>query len=164
MSLKWIHYLVGVVTVPKLSETTAEKKQLFPAAEYQYENSIEIVKIKKILEDKASTSSSIIRENLSKVVSESEKIQVCDNQDVCNLTEKFNLALPATASMAVYEMYTNYEEVKHTTVNPTTIDYTTVNNAEDKEASIVSALENLNGGEDQTLIENFAFISANDLE
>ena len=68
--------------------------------------------------------------------------------------------------MAVYEMYTNYEEVERTTVDPTTVHYTTfpVQNAEEKEASIVSALENLNVGEDQTLIENFASISANELE
>ena len=68
--------------------------------------------------------------------------------------------------MAVYEMYTKYEEVEHTTVYSTTVDFTTyhVENAEEKEASIVSALENLNVGEDQTLIENFASISANELE
>ena len=77
---------------------------------------------------------------------------------------KFNLALPASAPMAVYEMYTNYEEVDHTTVDPTTVDYTTypVENAVEKEA-IVSALENLNVGEDQTLIENFASISLDEL-
>ena len=66
---------------------------------------------------------------------------------------KFNLVLPASAPMAVYD-----------------VDYTTypVENAVEKEASnlkkvIVSALENLNVGEDQTLIENFASISSDEL-
>ena len=78
---------------------------------------------------------------------------------------KFNLVLPASAPMAVYDMNTNYEEVDFTTVDPTTVDYTTypVENAVEKEASIVSALENLNVGEDQTLIENFASISLDEL-
>ena len=77
---------------------------------------------------------------------------------------KFNLVLPATAPMAVYEMYTNYEEVEHFTVDPTTVDYTTYPIEKTEEASIVSALDNLNVGEDQTLIENFASISVNELE
>ena len=162
--LKWIPHPVGVVTVPKLSQITAEKKLLFLAAEYRNENSTEIVRIKKILDAEASTSSSIIRENLSKAVNETDIIRNCKSPDECSMPVKFNLVLPASAPMAVYDMNTNYEEVDFTTVDPTTVDYTTypVENAVEKEA-IVSALENLNVGEDQTLIENFASISLDEL-
>ena len=163
--IHWIPHQVGVVTVPKLTQNIAEKKRLYLAAEYRNENSTEIVRIKKILDAEASTSSSIIRENLSKAVNETDIIRTCKSPDECSMPVKFNLALPASAPMAVYEMYTNYEEVDFTTVDPTTVDYTTypVENAVDKEASIVSALENLNVGEDQTLIENFASISLDEL-
>ena len=164
--LKWIPYSVGVVTVRKLSETTAKKKQLYLATEYRSEGSPEIKKIKKILDAQASTSSSIIKENLSKTINQAVIKRACKSPDACSMPVKFNLALPATAPMAVYEMYTKYEEVEHTTVDPTTVDYTTypIEKAEEKRASIVSALENLNAGEGPTLIENFASISANELE
>lgn len=39
-----------------------------------------------------------------------------------------------------------------------------VENATEKEASILQLLENLNVGKDQTLIENFASISVEELE
>ena len=151
--LKWIPHPVGVVTVAKLSQNTAEKKRLFLAAEYRNENSTEIVRIKKILDAEASTSSSIIRKNLSKAVNETDIIRNCKSPDECSMPVKFNLVLPASAPMAVYD-----------------VDYTTypVENAVEKEANnlkkvIVSALENLNVGEDQTLIENFASISLDEL-
>ena len=164
------------MTIPKLCKTSAKRKPLFLAAEYWYETSPVIENIKKILDTEGSTSSSIIRESLRKTVNESD---TCNSQNFCSYAEKYNLILPANAPMAVFEMYKNHEKVEYTTVDYTTVDIfennalscgnnceyaNPVENAEEKEAIFSQSLDNLNVGEDQTLIENFASISVDELE
>ena len=167
--LKWILYSVGVVTVPKLCDATVKGKRLFLAAEYRYEDTPEIEKITKILDADVSTSSTNIRENLNQVLNESDIIHACKSQDECNLSEKINLALSEDASMAIFEINKSNTEVDILENNNFScgqnFEYADpVENATEKEASILQSLENLNVGKDQTLIENFASISVEELE
>jgi len=167
--LKWILYSVGVVTVPKSCDPTAKGKPLFLAAEYRYEGTPEIEKITKILDADVSTSSSIIKENLNQVLNESDIIHACKSQDECNLSEKINLALSEDVSMAIFEINKSNTEVDILEDNNFScgenFEYADpVENALEKEASILQSLENLNVGKDKTLIENFASITVEELE
>ena len=159
--LKCILYSVGVVTVPKLCDATAKGKQLFLASEYRYEDTPEIEKITKILDADVSKSSTIIRENLN---------QVLDKADInFGLPENINLALSEDASMAIYEINKSNTEVDILEDSNFScgqnLEYADpVENATEKEASILQSLENLNVGKDKTLVENFASISVEELE
>ena len=68
--------------------------------------------------------------------------------------------------MAIFEMYTNYDGIDFFENHDLSCEEYAepVENAIEKEASILQSLENLNVGEDQTLIESLVSITADELQ
>jgi len=84
------------------------------------------------------------------------------------LPHNFNFVLPEDAPVAVFEMYEDYKKTKDLNCGRNCQYADLVENAEEKETTFIDSLDRLNVGDDKTsqsgLIENFASISADELE
>ena len=84
------------------------------------------------------------------------------------MPQKFNFILPEDAPVAIFEMYTDYKRNKDLNCGENCKYADLVENAEEEEKNVIDSLDRLNVGDDKTsqsaLIENFAMISADEIE
>ena len=134
----------------------------------RYEGSPEIEKIKKILNAEVSTKLSEIISSLSRAINEADQIKACKSQDACSLPQNFNFVLPEDAPVAIFETYTDYKKNADLNCGENCKYADLVENAEEMEKNVIDSLGRLNVGEEKSsqsaLIENFASISADELE
>ena len=152
----------------KSRQATEKKKQLFLAAEFNYEGTqAENELTKSSLNSASATSFSPIGDSVVDSINESDMIQECKIQNTCSVPEKFNFVSSENAPKELQELYSQSILLKCTE----NCKYAErVENAEEEEESILTALSSLNVGDgDQAansqsaLITNFAEISSDEL-
>ena len=149
-------------------QAAGNKKKLFLAAEFNYEgtqNENERTKSKLIAADP--TSLSPIGQNVVNTINQSPKILDCKKQDSCSVPDKFDFVTSENAPEELQELYSQSILLK-CTENCKYADR--VENAEEEEESVLTALSKLNVGDggqatnsQSSLITNFASISSDEL-
>ena len=149
-------------------QATEKKKQLFLAAEFNYEGTqAENERTKSSLNSVPAKTFSPIGKSVVGSINESDMIQECKMQKTCSVPENFNFVSSENAPKDLKELYSQSILLK-CTENCKYADR--VENAEEEEESILTALSSLNVGDgDQAaksqsaLITQFASISSDEL-
>ena len=149
-------------------QATEKRKQLFLAAEFNYEGTqAENERTKSTLNSADTKTFSPIGKSVVDSINESDMIRECKLQDTCSVPEKFNFVSSENAPKELQELYSQSILLK-CTENCKYADR--VENAEEEEESILTALSSLNVGDgDQAaksqsaLITQFASISSDEL-
>ena len=153
---------------PKSRQATSMKKQLFLAAEFNFEGTqSENEKAKNQLIAADATKISPIGQNIVDAINRSEDIRECKKKDSCSVPEKFNFVTSENAPKELQELYSQSILLK-CTENCKYADR--VENAQEEEDSVLKALSKLNvGGGEQSaqsqsaLVTDFASISVDEL-
>ena len=149
-------------------QATEKTKQLFLAAEFNYEGTqAENERTKSSLNSAAATTFSPIGKSVVGSINESDMIRECKMQKTCSVPENFNFVSSENAPENLRELYTQSILLK-CTENCKYADR--VENAEEEEESILTALSSLNVGDGEeaaksqsALITQFASISSDEL-